>query len=78
MIHGDAVNQVGHLHKKSVFSHSRRLREKLLRENLKRKTLLLCASILVVFAVEGCATMRGMGEDIQSLGRAIQRLFSGG
>jgi predicted small secreted protein len=78
MIHGDAVKQVPIYTKNRFSSHSRRLREKLLRENLKRKTLLLCASILVVFAVEGCATMRGMGEDIQSLGRAIQRLFSGG
>ncbi|MFI5338858.1 MAG: entericidin A/B family lipoprotein [Candidatus Methylomirabilales bacterium] len=24
----------------------------------------------------GCATMRGMGEDIQSLGRGIKKVFS--
>jgi predicted small secreted protein len=39
--------------------------------------LLLWASLLVVFALEGCATVRGMGEDLQSLGRAIKRAFSG-
>jgi predicted small secreted protein len=38
---------------------------------MKKKTLLLGALLLVVLAVEGCATLRGMGEDIQNLGRAL-------
>ena len=37
---------------------------------MKKKMLRLWALLLVVFAVEGCATLRGMGEDIQNLGRA--------
>jgi predicted small secreted protein len=44
---------------------------------MKKKTLLLWASLLVVLALEGCATVRGMGEDLQSLGRAIKRAVSG-
>jgi predicted small secreted protein len=46
-------------------------------DKMKRKTLLLWASLLVVLALEGCATVRGMGEDVQSLGRAIKRAVSG-
>jgi predicted small secreted protein len=44
---------------------------------MKKKTLLLWASLLVALALEGCATVRGMGEDIQSLGRVIKRAVSG-
>jgi predicted small secreted protein len=44
---------------------------------MKNKTLLLLASLLVVLALEGCATVRGMGEDIQNLGRAMKRAVSG-
>ncbi len=44
---------------------------------MKRKTLLLWTSLLVVLALGGCATTRGIGEDLQSLGRAIKRAFSG-
>jgi len=44
---------------------------------MKNKTLLLWASLLVVLALEGCATVRGMGEDIQNLGRAMKRAVSG-
>jgi predicted small secreted protein len=44
---------------------------------MKNKTLLLWASVMVVLALEGCATVRGMGEDIQSLGRAMKRAVSG-
>jgi len=44
---------------------------------MKKKTLLLWASLLVVLTLEGCATLRGMGEDIQSLGRALKRAVSG-
>ena len=45
---------------------------------MKKKRLLLWALLLVVLASEGCGTMRGMGEDIQSLGRAVKRTFSDG
>gem|GEM_PF-1121678 len=45
---------------------------------IKKKRLLLWALLLVVLTSEGCATIRGMGEDIQSLGRAVKRTFSGG
>jgi len=44
---------------------------------MKKKTLLLWAVLLVVLALEGCATISGMGEDIQSLGRALKRAVSG-
>jgi predicted small secreted protein len=44
---------------------------------MKNKTLLLWSSLLIVLALEGCATVRGVGEDIQSLGRAIKRAVSG-
>ena len=43
---------------------------------MKKSKLLLGAILLVVVAVEGCATARGVGEDLQSLGRAIRRVFS--
>ena len=45
---------------------------------MKKKTLFLSALLLVVLALEGCATIRGIGEDIQSLGRALKRAVSGG
>ncbi|HEX2227021.1 MAG TPA: entericidin A/B family lipoprotein [Candidatus Binatia bacterium] len=44
---------------------------------MKAKAVLLCKLILAVLALEGCATVRGIGEDIQSLGRAIKRTVSG-
>ena len=43
---------------------------------MKKKTLLLWALVSVVLALEGCATIRGIGEDIQSLGRALKRAVS--
>ncbi|HEY6368793.1 MAG TPA: entericidin A/B family lipoprotein [Candidatus Binatia bacterium] len=43
---------------------------------MRKKTLLLWALLLVVSAFEGCATIRGIGEDIQSLGRALKRAVS--
>jgi predicted small secreted protein len=43
---------------------------------MKKKTLLLWLLLLVVLALEGCATLRGIGEDIQSLGRALKRAVS--
>jgi predicted small secreted protein len=42
---------------------------------MKDKRLLLGALILIL-AIEGCATVRGIGEDIQSLGRALKRAVS--
>ena len=45
---------------------------------MNKKKLLLWAWFLVVLASEGCATVRGMGEDIQSIGRAVKRTVSGG
>jgi predicted small secreted protein len=45
---------------------------------MKKKRSLLWILLLVVLASEGCATIRGLGEDIQSLGRAIKRAVSGG
>jgi predicted small secreted protein len=43
---------------------------------MKKKTLLLWALLLVVLALEGCATVRGIGEDIQNLGRGLKRVVS--
>jgi predicted small secreted protein len=43
---------------------------------MKRKMLFLSALLLVVFSLEGCATLRGMGEDIQNLGRGLKRTVS--
>ena len=40
------------------------------------KTIRFLLLVLVVLALEGCATARGVGEDIQSVGRAIKRVFS--
>ena len=45
---------------------------------VKKKRLLLWALLLAVLASEGCATVYGMGEDIQTLGRALKRAVSGG
>jgi predicted small secreted protein len=45
---------------------------------MKKKRLLLSALFLIVLALDGCATLNGMGEDIQSLGRAVKRTVSGG
>jgi predicted small secreted protein len=44
---------------------------------MKKRTLLLSALLLIVLALEGCATIRGLGEDIQSFGRALKRAVSG-
>jgi predicted small secreted protein len=43
---------------------------------MKKKTFLLWVSLLVL-VLEGCATVRGVGEDIQNLGRVIKRAVSG-
>jgi len=44
---------------------------------MKRKTLSLGALLLAVLTVEGCATTRGIGEDLQHLGRALKKTVSG-
>lgn len=43
---------------------------------MKKKMLLLWALLLVVLVLEGCATLRGIAEDIQSLGRGMKRTVS--
>jgi predicted small secreted protein len=45
---------------------------------MKKKMLFLSVFISIALALEGCATLRGIGEDIQSLGRALKRTASGG
>ena len=45
---------------------------------MKKNKLLLWSLLTVVLASQGCATIRGMGEDIQSIGRAVKRTVSGG
>ena len=45
---------------------------------MKKKRLLLWALLVVVLVSEGCATVRGIGKDIQSLGRALKGPVSGG
>jgi len=41
---------------------------------MKKRMFLLCALLIVV--LEGCATLRGIAEDIQSLGRGVKRTVS--
>jgi predicted small secreted protein len=43
---------------------------------MKKKRLFLWALLLIVLVSEGCATIRGMGEDMQRLGRAVKRTVS--
>jgi predicted small secreted protein len=45
---------------------------------MKKKRLLVWALLVVVLISEGCATVRGIGKDIQSLGRALKSPVSGG
>ena len=46
-----------------------------LESKMKNKLLLLLALLMVVTS-GGCATLRGIGEDIQSLGRGVKRTVS--
>jgi predicted small secreted protein len=41
-----------------------------------KKQRLLPWLLLAVLTLQGCATLRGIGEDIQSLGRALKRAVS--
>jgi predicted small secreted protein len=43
---------------------------------MKKKLLLFWALLFIVFLLEGCATLRGIAEDIQSLGRGLKRTVS--
>jgi predicted small secreted protein len=43
---------------------------------MKKKMLVFWALLMVVFVLEGCATLRGIAEDIQSLGRGLKRTVS--
>ena len=43
---------------------------------MKQKRLLVWALLFVVLASEGYATVRGMGEDIQSIGRPVKKQSS--
>jgi predicted small secreted protein len=43
---------------------------------MRTETLLLWAILLVFVALQGCATVRGIGEDIESLGRGLKRAVS--
>ena len=51
------------------------IRGRALEVKMKKNKLLLCA-LLIVVALQGCATLRGIGEDIQSLGRGLKRTVS--
>jgi predicted small secreted protein len=42
-----------------------------------KKACSLWLSVLVLLILAGCATIRGMGEDIESVGRTIKRAVSG-
>jgi entericidin B len=38
---------------------------------LKRAIIALCSAVVLVVALTGCNTVRGAGEDIESVGTAI-------
>lgn len=40
------------------------------------KKLQLCALLLMVIVLQGCATVRGIAEDIQNLGRGLKKTVS--
>src|SRR5687767_14706114 len=44
---------------------------------MRRIKFRVCVAVLVISVLQGCATMHGIGEDVQSLGRAIKRAFGG-
>ncbi len=48
------------------------------RVTMPRRARATVAVLLVLTALwaSGCATMRGMGEDLQSLGRGIKQVFT--
>ncbi|MCZ6563549.1 MAG: hypothetical protein O6948_11630 [Deltaproteobacteria bacterium] len=42
------------------------------------KKLILLLVVVFLLASGGCATMRGMGEDFQNLGRGLEKTFDKG
>jgi predicted small secreted protein len=44
---------------------------------MAKKTLLLFALVLIASVLEGCATVRGMAEDVENLGRGLKKTVSG-
>lgn len=42
-----------------------------------KKMVSLLAVLLFVIALGGCATLRGMGQDVENLGRGINKTVSG-
>ncbi len=41
-----------------------------------RKMILLLIAFALLLGLEGCATFRGMGEDLQNLGKGIKKSAS--
>ncbi len=41
-----------------------------------RRFTLLIAALMLLATLAGCATFRGMGEDIENLGKAIKKTVS--
>jgi len=44
---------------------------------MTKKTLILLALVVIVSVIGGCATVRGMAEDVQNLGRGLKKTVSG-
>jgi predicted small secreted protein len=44
---------------------------------MAKKTLLLLTLVLVASILEGCATVRGIAEDVENLGRGLKKTVSG-
>ncbi len=42
-----------------------------------KKTIALAILLALCMGLAGCATLRGMGEDIQNLGKGIKKAVSG-
>jgi predicted small secreted protein len=64
-------------HSEETKSRSSFTRYRFTWRQMKRKTLPLWALLLAVLTLEGCATTRGIGEDLQDLGRALKKAVSG-
>jgi predicted small secreted protein len=43
---------------------------------MAKKSLVLL-SLLIVLVLQGCATVRGMAEDVENLGRGLKKTVSG-
>ncbi len=42
-----------------------------------KKTISLTVLVAILIGLASCATLRGMGEDIQNLGKGIKKTVSG-